>query len=64
MKLVRLGFKGPWELYDLVKDRTEQHNLAADQPALSATLAAKWDAWAERAQVKPYPRRAGEGKDD
>jgi arylsulfatase A-like enzyme len=54
-KLVRLGRNGPWELYDLKADRTELHDLAAAQPERAKDLAAKWDAWAERAQVKPYP---------
>ncbi|HOX58361.1 MAG TPA: arylsulfatase [Candidatus Paceibacterota bacterium] len=54
-KLVRQGRKGPWELYDLKADRTEQRDLAAAQPERARELAAKWDAWAERAQVKPYP---------
>jgi arylsulfatase len=54
-KLVRLGRNGPWELYDLKADRTEQHELAPIQPERAKELAAKWDAWAERAQVKPYP---------
>ena len=54
-KLVRLGRDGPWELYDLKADRTELHNLALAQPARAKELAAKWDAWAVRAQVKPYP---------
>ena len=55
LKLVRLGRNGPWELYDLKADRTEQHNLAAQQPETVKELAAKWDAWAERAHVVPYP---------
>lgn len=54
-KLVRLGRDGPWELYDLKSDRTEQRNRAAAQPKRVQELAAKWEAWAERAQVKPYP---------
>jgi len=54
-KLVRLGRNGPWELYDLKADRTEQRDLAAAQPERVKELTAKWDAWAERAQVKPYP---------
>lgn len=54
-KLVRLGRGGAWELYNLKDDRTEQHDLAAAQPDRVKELAAKWDAWAERAQVKPYP---------
>jgi arylsulfatase A-like enzyme len=59
LKLVRAGRGGPWELYDLARDRTEQHNLATEQPEKAGELAAKWDAWAERAQVKPYPANAG-----
>ena len=52
MKLVRLGANGPWELYDLKADRTEQHDLAAEKPDLAKELAAKWDTWAERCNVK------------
>ncbi len=65
-KLVRLGRNGPWELYDLKADRTEQHDLAAEQPERAKELAAKWDAWAKRASVMPYPKEpakgAGKGK--
>ena len=56
-KLVRLERGGPWELYDLKADRTELDDLAAARPELVRELAAKWDAWAERTHVKPYPRR-------
>ncbi|MCE5325121.1 MAG: arylsulfatase [Planctomycetaceae bacterium] len=56
MKLVRLGQKGPWELYDLKADRTELHNLAADKPAEAAKLAAQWTAWAKRANVIKKPK--------
>jgi arylsulfatase len=59
-KLVRLGRNGAWELYDLKSDRTELHDLAVDQPDKVKALAAKWEAWAERAHVKPYP--GGQGK--
>jgi arylsulfatase len=54
-KSVRLGRGGPWELYDLKTDRTELHDLAAAKPELLRTLAAKWDAWAQRTHVTPYP---------
>jgi arylsulfatase A-like enzyme len=54
-KLVRLGRNGPWELYNLKADRTELHDLAAAEPDRAADLAAKWEAWASRANVKPYP---------
>lgn len=43
----------PWELYDVSKDRGEQHNLAAEHPDRVKDMAAKWDAWAERSQVLP-----------
>ena len=54
-KLVRLGRNGDWELYNLKADRTEQRDLAGTKPELTKELAAKWEAWAERAHVKPYP---------
>jgi arylsulfatase len=50
-KLVRLGAKGNWELYDLKNDRTELHDLASKEPERARELAAKWDAWAKRANV-------------
>jgi arylsulfatase len=61
-KLVRLGRNGTWELYDLETDRTELHNLADAQPDRVKELAAKWEAWAERAHVKPYPSANSQGK--
>ncbi|MEI6807149.1 MAG: arylsulfatase, partial [bacterium] len=54
-KLVRLGRNGVWELYDLKTDRTELKNLEAEKPGITRDLAGKWEVWAERAQVKPYP---------
>lgn len=43
-----------WELYDMDADRPEGNNLAAAQPARVAAMAAKWDAWAKRANVLPW----------
>jgi len=67
-KLVRLGGNGAWELYDLKVDRSELHDLAAQNPEKTKDLAAKWEAWAERAHVKPYPtgvgRKAGKQKNN
>ena len=57
-KLVRFGRKGTWELYDLSKDRSEMNDLAAAQPERAKTLAAKWDAWADRVHVNPFPGTA------
>ncbi|HBJ85924.1 MAG TPA: arylsulfatase [Verrucomicrobiales bacterium] len=67
LKLVRKGRTGPWELYDLKADRTELHDLASEQPEKAKELAAQWETWAERAQVKPYPsegkaKKKGKGK--
>ncbi len=55
LKLVRFGRNGAWELYDMKADRTEQHDLAATMPDKAKELAEKWEAWAVRANVKPYP---------
>lgn len=61
-KLVRLGRKGPWELYNLKSDRTELHNVAAQEPEHVKELSAKWEAWAVRANVVPYPDGKGAAK--
>jgi arylsulfatase A-like enzyme len=61
-KLVRMGRNGPWELYNLKTDRTELHDLAATEASHAAELAAKWDTWATRANVKPYPTPDGTTK--
>lgn len=41
-----------WELYDLVNDRTEAHDLAAEYPELVSSLIAKWKDWALMTDVK------------
>jgi arylsulfatase A-like enzyme len=43
----------PWELYDMEKDRTEMHNLAAQHPQEVQRLSVQWDTWAARAYVLP-----------
>jgi arylsulfatase A-like enzyme len=43
----------PWELYNIVADRIESHDLAASEPSKAKELAAKWDAYAARANVLP-----------
>lgn len=55
-KLVRLGGRGSWELYNLASDRTEQHNLAAEQPDRVAELEQLWLAWAKRCHASPDGR--------
>jgi len=41
-KLIATGDSGPWELYDLAKDRSEQKDLSAAQPERARQLAARW----------------------
>ena len=60
-KLVRYGRPGrpatlqAWELYDMSKDRVESNNLAQEKPELAQSLEQKWEDWANRARVKPWP---------
>ena len=56
-KLVRLGLRGEWELFDMKADRTEQQNLAAKKTEEAAALAKQWRAWAKNANVVPRPQR-------
>jgi arylsulfatase len=60
-KLVRRGREGSWELYDLKTDRTELNDLSLKHPEMVKELAAKWDAWAVRANVVPYPDQQNAG---
>jgi arylsulfatase A-like enzyme len=46
---------GPWELYDIDADRTEQTDLAAGHPDRVRELSGKWDKWAKRTNVLPRP---------
>jgi arylsulfatase len=65
-KLYRAGYDASWELFNLKADRTEQNNVAGAHADKVKKLAAQWDAWATRANVKPwhegigYPRKAGQ----
>lgn len=36
-----------WQLFNLANDPTEQHDLAADEPELTAELVALWEQWAD-----------------
>jgi arylsulfatase len=51
--------KEPWELYDMQADRTELNDLAEKSPDRVREMSAKWDAWADRAGVLPYPPKSG-----
>jgi len=54
-KLVR-RYPGPWELYDMERDRTELNDLAGRHPDRVADMAARYEAWAERCGVIPRER--------
>jgi arylsulfatase len=36
-----------WQLFNLANDPTEQHDLAAEEPELTAELVALWEQWAD-----------------
>ena len=63
-KLVAKGPAGAWELYDMTKDRTEMHNLAAEQPERVTELMGTWEAWAKRANVLPWIWKPPYGQTD
>jgi arylsulfatase A-like enzyme len=66
-------YPGPWELYDLEKDRTELHDLAAKNPSKVSELEEIYRKWARRCGVVPpnelpparkiTPAKFGEGAD-
>ena len=41
--------------HDMVADRTETRDLAAAEPAKLKELIVKWETWATRAHVIPWP---------
>ncbi|QDT31805.1 arylsulfatase [Thalassoglobus polymorphus] len=41
-----------WELYDLVKDRTEMNDLASEHPEQVKELSALWFSWAKKTGLK------------
>jgi len=51
LKLVWVGVRGVWELYDLKTDPVELHNIAEEQPDAVQRLSAAWETWARRAFV-------------
>jgi arylsulfatase len=44
-----------WELYNMLEDRTEMHDLIDAKPDLARSLKLKWYDWAERCNVLPWP---------
>jgi arylsulfatase len=56
-KLVRLGYRKPWELYDIEKDRSELRDLATEHPDTAAELEELWEKHARRTMIYPLPGR-------
>jgi len=61
-KVIATGKTGAWELYDMAKDRSEQHDLAGARPETVNTLAARWqtidDGFVrQRESAKPTTKR-------
>jgi arylsulfatase len=44
-----------WELHDMEADRTEMHDLAAEQPERVKKMEAMYEAWAAKIGVQPWP---------
>ena len=53
-KAVALLPAGKWELYDLERDRTEMHDLAAKDPKRLQSMIAQWEHWARRTHAIPW----------
>lgn len=44
-----------WELFDMDADRTELNDLSEKHPEKLKEMVGKWQAWAERVGVQPWP---------
>ena len=55
MKLVRLGYRQAWELYDIKKDRSELKDLSKEKPELAKELAELFEKEAKRTLIYPLP---------
>ncbi len=47
----------PWELYDVSRDRVEMRNLARQYPERVHELSSRYESWAQRVGVQPWPPR-------
>lgn len=55
--------RSAWELYDIDKDRSELNDLAKSFPERVAQMSKKYDEWAKRVGVLPWPVPRGQYKD-
>jgi arylsulfatase len=54
-KLVK-KYPGPWEMYNLEKDRTELDDRIEGEKPRAKQMIAAWEGWAERCGVSPWDR--------
>lgn len=54
-KLVAKGPDGPWELYNMEGDRTEQQDLAPREAKRVKEMVQQWEEWAVKNQAIPWP---------
>lgn len=59
-KLVAKGARGPWELYDIIADRSETNDLAEKYAERVKEMADLYDRWAVRAHVVPNGKKKKE----
>jgi arylsulfatase len=52
----------PWELYHITTDPTEMRDVASKEPQRVSAMAASWDAWAERCEVREKRADGKNGK--
>lgn len=52
-KMVAKGAQAAWELYHLASDRSEQNDLAANDPRRVVSMSRQWQMYAQRANVLP-----------
>ena len=55
---------GDWELYNIEADRTEMNNLAIQYPQPLKEMSGRWDEWAKRVGVMPWPLDGGNKKNN
>ena len=46
---------GAWELYNMIDDRTELHDLSAGESRRVQAMSAQFDEWAERCELRAWP---------
>lgn len=61
-KLVAKGKNGPWELYNIARDRSEQHDLSQQEPERVRRMSQQWQAYAERARVLPLDPKPADNR--